>query len=48
MEHSYCGGELRIIATNLEQSVMEKITYLEFQARAPSRARARGEELRAA
>ena len=44
-----CGGELRIIAAILEQSVIEKIlTHLGLQARAPPRAPARGQALHAA
>jgi hypothetical protein len=44
MEHCpNCGGELKIIAAILEQSVIEKIlTHLGLQARAPPRAPARG------
>jgi|JI10StandDraft_1071094.scaffolds.fasta_scaffold479221_1 hypothetical protein len=44
-----CGGELRIIAAILEQPVIEKILmHLGLQARAPPRAPARGQALRAA
>jgi hypothetical protein len=44
-----CGGELRIIAAILEPAVIEKIlTRLGPQARAPPRAPARGQALRAA
>ena len=44
-----CGGELKIIAPILEQPVIEKIlTHLGLQARAPPRAPARGQALRAA
>jgi hypothetical protein len=44
-----CGGELKIIASILEQPVIEKIlTYLGLQARAPPRAPARGQALRVA
>jgi len=44
-----CGGELKIIAAILEQSVIEKIlTHLGLQARAPPRAPARGQALQAA
>ena len=44
-----CGGELRIIAAILEQPVIEKILmHLGLQTRAPSRAPARGQALRAA
>jgi len=43
------GGELKIIAAILEQPVIEKIlTHLGLQARAPSRASARGQALQAA
>ena len=50
MEHCpNCGGELKIIAANLEQPVIEKIlTHLGLQARAPPRAPARGQALQAA
>ena len=50
MEHCpNCGGELKIIAPILEQPVIEKIlTHLGLQARAPPRAPARGQALRAA
>ena len=44
-----CSGELRIIAAILEQPVIEKILmHLGLQARAPPRAPARGQALRAA
>jgi len=44
-----CGGELKIIAAILEQTVIEKIlTHLGLQARAPPRAPARGSQLQAA
>ena len=44
-----CGGELKIIAAILEQSVIEKIlTHLGLQARAPPRSAARGQALQAA
>jgi hypothetical protein len=44
-----CGGALKIIAAILEQPVVEKIlTHLGLQARAPSRAPARGSQLHAA
>ena len=44
-----CGGELRIMAAILEQPVIEKILmHLGLQARAPPRAPARGQALRAA
>ena len=44
-----CGGELKIIAAILEQSVIEKIlTHLGLQARAPPRAPASGQALQAA
>ena len=46
---SNCGGGLKIIAAILEQPVIEKIlTHLGLQTRAPSRAPARGQALRAA
>jgi len=50
MEHCpNCGGELKIIAAILEQPVIEKIlTHLALQARAPSRAPARGSQPHAA
>ena len=50
MEHCpNCGGQLKNIAANLEQPVIEKIlTHLGLQARAPPRARARGSQLQAA
>jgi len=50
MEHCpNCGGELKIIAVILEQPVIEKILmHLGLQTRAPSRAPARGQALRAA
>jgi hypothetical protein len=50
LEHcSNCGGELKIIAAILEQSVIEKIlTHLGLQAHAPPRAPARGRALQAA
>ena len=52
LELEHCpnwGGELKIIATILEQPVIEKIlTHLGLQARAPPRASARGEALQAA
>ena len=45
----YRGGELRIIAAILAQSVIEKIlTHLGLQAPAPPRAPARGQALQAA
>ena len=42
MEHCpNCGGELKIIATILDQPVIEKIlTHLGLQARAPARGQA--------
>ena len=44
-----CGGELKIIAAILEQTVIEKIlTHLGLQARAPPRSPARGQTLQAA
>ena len=44
-----CGGELKLIAAILEQTVIEKIlTHLGLQARAPLRAPARGQALQAA
>jgi hypothetical protein len=44
-----CDGELKIIAAILERPVIGKIlTHLELQARAPSRAAARGQALQAA
>jgi len=44
-----CGGELKIIAAVLEAPVIGKIlTHLGLQARAPPRAPARGQELKAA
>jgi hypothetical protein len=44
-----CGGELKIIAAILDQSVIEKILmHLGLQARAPPRAPARGHALQAA
>ncbi len=50
MEHwPNCGGELKNIAVIPEQPVIGKIlTHLELQARAPSRAAARGQALQAA
>jgi hypothetical protein len=50
MAHSpNCRGELKIIAAILETPVIEKIlTHLGLQARAPPRAPARGQTLRAA
>jgi hypothetical protein len=50
LEHGpNCGGELRIIATILEQPVIEKIvTHLGLQARAPPWAPARCQALQAA
>ena len=50
MEHCpNCGSELKIIATILEQPVIDKIlTHLGLQARAPPRAPARGQALQAA
>ncbi|MBK6472490.1 MAG: transposase [Betaproteobacteria bacterium] len=50
MEHCpNCGGELKIIAAILERPVIEKIlNHLRLQARAPPRAPARGQALRAA
>jgi hypothetical protein len=49
MEHCpNCGGELKIIASILEQPAIEKILkYLGLQARAPPRAPARGPALQA-
>jgi len=44
-----CGGQLEIIATIMEQPVIEKVlTHLGLQARAPPRAPARGSQLQAA
>ncbi len=44
-----CGGELKTIATILDQPVIEKIlTHLGLQARAPPRSAARGQALQAA
>ena len=44
-----CGGELKIIAAILAQSVIEKILmHLGLQARAPPRAPGRGQALQAA
>ncbi len=44
-----CGGELKIIAAILEQTVIEKIlAHLGLQARAPPRSPARGPQLQAA
>ena len=44
-----CGGELKIIAAILEQTVIEKIlTHRGLQARAPPRSAARGQALQAA
>jgi len=44
-----CGGELKIIASIMEQPVIEKIlTHLGLQARAPPRAPARRPQLQAA
>jgi hypothetical protein len=44
-----CGGELKIIAAILEQTVIEKfLMHLGLQARAPPRAPARGQALQAA
>jgi hypothetical protein len=43
------GGELKMIAAILKQPVIEKIlTHLNLLARAPPRARARGQALQAA
>jgi hypothetical protein len=49
MEHCpHCGGKLKIIAAILEQPVIERIlTHLGLQARAPPRAPARGQALKA-
>ena len=50
LEHCLnCGGELKIIASTLEQPVIQKIlTHLGLQARAPPQAPAHGQALQAA